>query len=111
MNQELPTIEQIKDKLNEWIRMAEDATPGPWEVDSANGVMASDLGWLPVCYPFGDKQTEVNDATFIATSRTAAPLAWKALLSVVDGLQDVYSPSEAYDLTEAIREQFKEVVP
>lgn len=115
----LPTIEEIKDKLKEWIRMADEATPGPWR---NNG---GDI-WEYIegqCGQFTGLETNKNcrtkqsnrNATFIATSRTAAPLAWKALLGTIEALElchirhDGDDPA-VFDALQSIREQFKEVV-
>ena len=115
----LPTIEEIKDKLKEWIRMADEATPGPWRNDGG------DI-WEYIegqCGQFTGLETNKNcrtkqsnrNATFIATSRTAAPLAWKALLGTIEALElchirhDGDDPA-VFDALQSIREQFKEVV-
>lgn len=115
----LPTIEEIKAKLKEWIRMADEATPGPWR---NNG---GDI-WEYIegqCGQFTGLETNKNcrtkqsnrNATFIATSRTAAPLAWKALLGTIEALElchirhDGDDPA-VFDALQSIREQFKEVV-
>ena len=115
----LPTIEEIKAKLKEWIRMADEATPGPWRNDGG------DI-WEYIegqCGQFTGLETNKNcrtkqsnrNATFIATSRTAAPLAWKALLGTIEALElchirhDGDDPA-VFDALQSIREQFKEVV-
>ena len=105
------TIEQIKAALRQHIAEAEAATPGPWEVDTANGVMASGIGWLPICYPFGDRETELRDATFIAHARTMSPAACKCLLLAIEGLEFQarhlnYNGHRAIKSLESIRQEW-----
>lgn len=83
----MKTINQIKQELRDIIELSDKATLGPWEVDSANGVMASGIGWIPVCYPFGDKDTEKKDASFIAASRNLTPKMARALLGTLEILE------------------------
>ena len=99
--------------------MADEATPGPWRNDGG------DI-WEYIegqCGQFTGLETNKNcrtkqsnrNATFIATSRTAAPLAWKALLGTIEALElchirhDGDDPA-VFDALQSIREQFKEVV-
>lgn len=107
----LPTIEEIKAKLKEWIRMADEATPGPWR---NNG---GDI-WEYIegqCGQFTGLETNKNcrtkqsnrNATFIATSRTAAPLAWKCLLLTIEVLpfcEELYG-----ETLQSLREQFQPI--
>lgn len=98
-------LHRIKAALRESIEIAEKATEGPWEVDSANGVHAIGVGWTPICYPFGDKDTELKDATFIAHARTMTPLACKSLLLAIEGLEEL---REYFDISEPFRENLAE---
>lgn len=97
----MTTIEQIKTALQTHIAEAEAATPGPWETDTANGVMAKATG-AAVCYPFGDKETEVKDAAFITRARTLSPAACKCLLLAIEGLER----HEARIALESIRQEW-----
>lgn len=119
----LPTIEEIKAKLKEWIRMADEATPGPWHFgktcvgipavfESCQALALFEVRRFDEASPLPNLNA---NATFIATSRTAAPLAWKALLGTIEALElchirhDGDDPA-VFDALQSIREQFKEVV-
>jgi hypothetical protein len=64
-------------------RIAEAATPGPWHVDTANGVIPPDNGEA-VCYPLRDKRV-LADATHIAAWHPARALA---ALDVIEAAAD-----------------------
>lgn len=119
----LPTIEQIKDKLKEWIRMAEEATPGPWEfgIESGQAFLSSKnhsiTGVLDIDLYKDDTDAGLSNLTFIATSRTAAPLTWKALLNTLEILEvmsdkpgsECFHTSASQELIQSLREQFKPI--
>ncbi len=70
--------------LNEWKRLAEAATPGPWQAKNygSDGVDA----WLhlsPTVAIGSDHAHWLTDATFIAAARVAVP----ALLAEVERLR------------------------
>jgi len=105
----LPTIAEIKDKLKEWIRMADEATPWPWLKDSPMRHVAGELQTHSVDGPPSDFMflQEAADANFIATSRTAAPLAWKCLLLTIEVLpfcEELYG-----ETLQSLREQFQPI--
>ena len=111
----LPTIEEIKAKLKEWIRMAEITHGGNWEM--IPGVY--DTSHEATQFPSGPyvrlgKRYEASlslgaddEANFIATSRTAAPLAWKCLLLTIEVLpfcEELYGETLQY-----LRKQFQPI--
>jgi hypothetical protein len=90
-------LNRIKSKCQELLAIAENRTAGKWITDSARGVMSEVTGWMPICYPFGDKETELKDATFIASCAGAAEAGWRATIAAIDELTALNDESCLYD--------------
>ena len=112
-------LDQIKAQLNEIIRLAELATPGPWETSQFD-----DCGHdykAPVRVKAGSYDVARNgtpgcflkdaDASFIATSRNITPLAAKGLLDLIAYVEEdlAYPPLNlrACQKLETIRQLFQ----
>lgn len=78
-------LERIKAALRESIELADKATPGPWEVDKAT-TWDQSIAVQP-CVFQRNAWTSNEDAAFIAHARTMTPLACKALLTAIEGLE------------------------
>jgi hypothetical protein len=92
-------LARVKAWLTERIAEAEKATAGPWAVHpSVAQVDAFTPHPVPVCqllWPTElrtEAETEAN-AAFIATSRTAAPIAYRGLLVSIEGLEKIAKPA------------------
>lgn len=84
------TLDQIKAQLNEIIRLAELATPGPWyywdKPDNDYIATGKRKGHL-ICGLAG-LLSRPNDFAFIASSRNITPLAAQGLLLAIEYLED-----------------------
>ena len=106
----LPTIEEIKAKLKEWIRMADEATPGPWDIQPHTPWdKRFNVGPAIIDNDDVDQNEAARNATFIATSRTAAPLAWKALLETIETLEKILAGFGLKAELPSLREQFQPI--
>lgn len=82
-------LARVKAWLNQRIEEAAQCHDGPWKLydDDHHGffdVKASDIHIAMMC----SGELERNDAAFIASSRTAAPAAYKALLAEIKAHED-----------------------
>ena len=84
---QIETLNRIRARCVELLEQAKLRTPGAWRDDAANGVMAESNGWQPICYPFGDKDTERNDATYIANASVAFEAALESTIAAIDGIE------------------------
>jgi hypothetical protein len=86
----------IKNALRESIEMANKATPQPWGTQQANALIYCKkwvIGSME-CHEMLDEDSCIvpyeeakANATFIAHARTMTPLACKALLTAIEGLE------------------------
>lgn len=95
----MKTIAEIKAECHEIIRLADQATKAPWHIghrhnlvmtgpkDSLRGSVAhchfTHSGSTAARNPTGEQS--ITNASFIAASRSFAPLAAKAMLLAIDG--------------------------
>lgn len=95
MNPDMTTkLTRIKSALRESIEIANKATEGPWtwtdQQDEEN-----ELPYVPQCSYLGDTlicladtyENSREDCAFLAYARTMTPLACKALLTAIEGLE------------------------
>ena len=103
-------LNRIKSALRESIEIAGKATEGPWNFNS-QGCPNGGVTCYKIMEPgdFASSAAEVSeeDGDFISHARTMTPLACKALLLAIEGLEScqVYSPKgddTAYDTLESI---------
>ena len=88
----------IKSALRESIEIANRATPQPWGTQQANALIYC-RKWVigsMECHKMLDKDSCIvpyeeakANATFIAHARTMTPLACKALLTAIEGLEQI----------------------
>lgn len=107
-------LHRIKSALRESIEIAEKATEGPWQwTDQQNE--ENELPYIPQCSYLGDTlicladtyENSREDCAFLAHARTMTPLACKALLLAIEGLELIHEQSplgeySAWDTLESI---------
>lgn len=111
MNPDMTTkLNRIKSALRESIEIASKATEGPWtwkQKFSGSAEVIEPRIWLGESSALPQKQPHHN-ATFLAHARTMTPLACKALLLAIEGLESCYgyaadvNTAKAYDTLESI---------
>lgn len=102
-------LTRIKSALRESIEMASKATEGPWtwkKKFSGSAEVVEPRIWLGESTALPQKQPHHN-ATFLAHARTMTPLACKALLTAIEGLELIHEQSplgeySAWDTLESI---------
>lgn len=104
-------LNRIKSALRESIEIAEKATEGPWEYSrGCTGLAAifpqkdtSTRALAMFQFSRNDEKITLPDAasnaTFIAHARTMTPLACKALLLAIEGLESCYGYAADGDTT------------
>ena len=131
-------LNRIKYALRESIEIASKATDGPWEAQiypslsdayddgmfdwagRTNSAFPSKVGvvWQKVDSGItglpGSIETNASNATFIAHARTMTPLACKALLTAIEGLELIHEQSplgeySAWDTLESITSEWPDV--
>lgn len=86
-------LHRIKSALRESIEMANKATEGPWtwkKKFSGSAEVVEPRIWLGESTALPQKQPHHN-AAFLAHARTMTPLACKALLTAIEGLEQIMS--------------------
>ena len=111
-------LNRIKSALRESIEIASKATEGPWtwtdQQDEEN-----ELPYVPQCSYLGDTlicladtyENSREDCAFLAHARIMTPLACKALLLAIEGLELIHEQSplgeySAWDTLESITSEW-----
>lgn len=91
MNPDMTTkLNRIKSALRESIEIARKASREPWINDGPSvryGYKGRDL--VTICSLTYKDREEYDNATFIAHARTMTPIACKALLTAIEGLEQI----------------------
>ena len=94
----MKTIEEIKNDCRAVVDLADKATPGPWSNESdwprvvvIEGHQVHQVCQMVTKLTEKTKGDQTPDTHFIAHSRAFTPLAAKALLIAIEGLEEVAS--------------------
>jgi hypothetical protein len=89
-------IEKLKQELREFIELSNEATKGPWKVETSRAYCLDDDFTHNVIGPPSDFMylQEKEDATFIARSRNISPVMAECLLVAVENFEGIYEQVE-----------------
>lgn len=116
MNLDMTTkLNRIKSALRESIEIASKASREPWINDGPSvryGYKGRDL--VTICSLTYKDREEYDNAAFLAHARTMTPLACKALLTAIEGLELIHEQSplgeySAWDTLESITSEWPDV--
>lgn len=94
-------LNRIKSALRESIEIASKATDGPWTWTDQQEE-ENELPYVPQCSYLGDTlicladtyENSREDCAFLSHARTMTPLACKALLTAIEGLEWVFDHTD-----------------
>jgi hypothetical protein len=95
-------IKKLKTELREFLELSNEATKGPWKIETCRTYCSDDEFTHNVIGPPSDFMylQEKEDAAFIARSRNISPAIAECLLVVVERLDDM-----SFDLADALETQ------